>query len=98
MKKAITQPFVNATQDMKAAMHIVSRADFIIIIHHFSTFNFSDCITNLDCPDHLQCGEYEECVDPPCPDCTFFAHCEASNHKGICVCNSGYEDCNAYGE
>ena len=59
---------------------------------------FSECITHLDCPDHLACGEDEECVNPPCPNCTVNAHCEGSNHTGICSCNSGYEDCYPYGK
>ena len=48
------------------------------------------CTTNSDCPDHLACGEDEECVAPPCPDCAANAHCEGSNHVGICICDIGY--------
>ena len=97
VRQAITKAFVLAPQYMKAAMHMVSKADFIILIHHFATSNFSECITDSDCPDYLACGEDEECVDP-CPYCTVNAHCEASNHEGICTCNSGHEGCNAYGK
>ena len=48
------------------------------------------CAKDSDCPDYLACGEDEECLAPPCPNCTVNAHCEASNHKGIWNCNSGY--------
>ena len=51
-----------------------------------------NCVTDSDCPDHLACGDDEECVDPPCPDCAANAHCEVKNHTitGICICNSDY--------
>ena len=48
------------------------------------------CATNSDCPDYLACGEDEECVEPPCPNCTANAHCEGSNHIGTCICNLDY--------
>ena len=51
----------------------------------------------MDCPDHLECKEEKECVDPTCPHCAVNAHCMAINHNAICICNSGYEGCNAYG-
>ena len=59
-------------------------------VHHFAIFNISECITDSDCPDHLACGEDEDCIDPPCPDCAANGHCEGSNHVGICACNLGY--------
>ena len=57
---------------------------------YFATLNFSECLNDLDCPDHLACGEDEVCVDPPCPDCGANAYCEGINHIGICNCNLGY--------
>ena len=75
---------------MKAAK-LVSNADFIVWVHHFATSNLSECITDSDCPDHLACGEDEECVDPPC-DCAANAHCDIKNHTttGICICYFGH--------
>ena len=53
--------------------------------------NLSECITDSHCPDHLACGEDGECVDPPCQlDCAANAHCEGSNHTGLCICDIGY--------
>ena len=63
----------------------------IYSFNHFAIFlNISECITDSDCPDHLECGVNGECADPPCPKCGANAHCEGSNHTGICVCKSGY--------
>ena len=87
-----------ATQVMKDAMHMVSIVDSISLFNKFAAHNLSACKAHSDCSDDLECGEDEECVDPPCPDCAANAHCEASNHIGICTCNSGYEDCNPYGK
>ena len=58
----------------------------------------SECITDSDCPDHLACGEDGDCEDPPCPDCGANAHCEASNHLGICICNLEYPLGDPYAE
>ena len=52
------------------------------------------CKTDSDCPHQFACGndeEYEECVEPQCPpDCATNAHCEGSNHIGICACDIEY--------
>ena len=80
-------------EEMESVLKLVSKADFIISIHPFATYNISECTTDSDCPDHLACGDDKGCVDLPCPDCAVNAHCEASNHKGICTCSSGYEGC-----
>ena len=58
----------------------------------------SDCETDSDCPDYFACEVEKGCVVPPCPNCGDHAHCEGSNHTGICVCNSNfhgnpYPDC-----
>ena len=73
-----------------SALILVSKGDFIISIHHFTTSNFSECITDSDCPDHLTCGDDEECVGPLCPNCAVNALCETRNHLGICICNPGF--------
>ena len=51
----------------------------------------SDCNKDLDCPDHLACGEQKECVEPPCPECSTNAHCATGgNHTNICICKPDY--------
>ena len=80
--------FVFATQVMKAAVHIVSKVNFIIV--HFFACYFSVCNADSDCPNHLVCDD-KECVDPTCdPECANNAHCEGSDHQGTCVCDSGW--------
>ena len=57
---------------MKAAK-LVIETGFTIQIPHFAPSNLSECITDSDCPDHLACGEDEECVDPPHSSCPEWA-------------------------
>ena len=61
-------------------------------VYHFHIFKkyISDCITDSDCPNHLECRDDGKCVNPPCPDCGSNAHCKGSNHTGICLCHSDY--------
>ena len=55
-----------------------------------------ECIADWSCPDYLACGEDGHCFNP-CPACSANANCETSNHTSVCICNQGYEGCNAYG-
>ena len=56
--------------------------------NHFSTIsNISECMTDLDCPDHLACGEDKECVAPPCSKCFANTYCEVKNHTITGICN-----------
>ena len=71
----------------------VTDLSFDLDIHKIIFISAIPCTTNSDCPDYLACGEEEECVETCSPKCTVNAHCEASNHVGICTCNSGYEGC-----
>ena len=85
---------LSGSQDLNLQRKLILQALFT----YLPFFDISVCDTNLDCPDQQACQEDKECVDAPCPDCTDSAQCEAKNHKGICVCNSGHEGCNAYGK
>lgn len=54
--------------------------------------NVSKCYTDEDCPDNRYCEQDSRTCQDPCltKSCGMNAYCNATNHRAICTCLTGY--------